>query len=195
VQGLIVSAALAAALIAPAPHEANPEAPRGCAHTQTAKSFRPFAAEVWRPARWKREKPKDSTVAAYRHALHCAAGPGNRAAMKRQWRRSRAAFYRHRAYKLRWGDCTASGPPRDCIHGAAETYGADETWMLRVSWCESRWNRFAVNPSGSTGFFQFMSSTWATTPYAAKSIWSEKWQSLAGAWMNVNGRSREWVCQ
>jgi hypothetical protein len=115
--------------------------------------------------------------------------------MKRTWRADKRDYFRHRAYKLRWGDCTDTGPVPDCIHGAALTYGADESWMLRVSYCESTWNRFAVNgSSGSTGLFQFIPSTWATTPYGGRDIYSAKWQSLAAAWMYVQGRSGEWVC-
>jgi hypothetical protein len=67
--------------------------------------------------------------------------------------------------------------------------------MLSVSMCESTWNRFAVNgSSGSTGLFQFIPSTWATTPYGGRDIYSAKWQSLAAAWMWRQGRSGEWVC-
>lgn len=175
----------------PAAHPHDPTA--GCGRQITVKQAQPFIEAVWSPDRWHRGAPKAATVTAYQHMLLCAS-PGNRKAIKRSWREHRRRFYRHRSYKLRWGDCSTSGPVPDCIRGAALTYGADEAWMRRVSWCESRWDRFAVNPSGSTGLFQFKRSTWATTPYAAKSIWSVKWQSLAAAWMNVQGRSGEWVC-
>lgn len=124
-----------------------------------------------------------------------ARGCGRRGHLKVIWRHDKRQFYEYRRYKLRWGECSDSGPVPDCIHGATLTYGADEAWMLRVSYCESTWNRFAVNPSGSTGLFQFMPSTWATTPYGNRDIYSAKWQSLAAAWMQaVAGRSGEWVC-
>lgn len=160
----------------------------------TAKAFRVFSQAVWRLGAWERGKPPAKVIQAQRRLLACA-NAAHRKAMKRTWRKDKAAFYAHRSYKLRWGDCSHSGPVPDCIHGAALTYGADESWMLNVSMCESRWDRFAANPSGATGLFQFLPSTWATTPYGGRSIYSVKWQSLAGAWMQINGRSGEWVCQ
>jgi hypothetical protein len=164
----------------------------------TASQAKSFIDRTWDPDRWQRKggEPKPATIVAYRHRLKCAAGLGHRRAIRDHWRRDKRAFYRHRSYKLRWGDCSDAGPVSDCIHGAALTYGADEGWMLRVSYCESTWNRFAVNgSSGSSGLFQFIFSTWRTTPYGERSIWSVRWQSLAAAWMWKQGRSGEWVCE
>lgn len=89
--------------------------------------------------------------------------------------------------------------PRWCVERAIITYrlsGWQSAWMRRVYLCESGGNPYARNPSGSSGLYQFLPSTWATTPYAARSIWSAKWQSLAAAWMvGRAGRSSEWVCR
>jgi hypothetical protein len=160
-----------------------------------ASSFRDFSAKVWAPERWRRGSPSTATLAAKRRHLKRARGCGTRGHLRAIWRKDKRAFYRHRAYKLRWGDCGDAGPVPDCIHGAALELGADESWLLGVSHCESHWDRFARNPSGATGLFQFMPSTWASTPYGANSIYSVRWQALAAAWMYTQGRSGEWVCQ
>lgn len=91
----MVVALLVFASAALAAHQNQPLDPCG-GQSVTAKQFRPFSASVWDLQRWTREKPKPSTIAAYRTQLVCAAGPGHRAAIKRTWRRDRATFYRHR---------------------------------------------------------------------------------------------------
>jgi soluble lytic murein transglycosylase-like protein len=83
-----------------------------------------------------------------------------------------------------------------CIHRAAVRWRVSEGLLRRRAWCESRMNPRAYNASsGSSGLFQFIPSTWRTTPYARQSIWSPKWSSLAAAWMVRVGRDGEWVCQ
>lgn len=160
----------------------------------TFRKSKKFIGKVWSLDKWKRGKPGRAALSAYKHRLICAAGPGHRKAMKALWRREKKSYNEHRKYKLKWGSCTDAGPVGDCIHGAAVTYSADESWMINVSQCESSWDRYAQNPSGSSGLFQFLPSTWETTPYGNKDIWSVKYQSLAAAWMYVVGRSGEWVC-
>jgi soluble lytic murein transglycosylase-like protein len=53
----------------------------------------------------------------------------------------------------------------------------------------------ARNPSGASGLMQFMPSTWQTTPYRRRSIWSAKYNALAGGWMHSAGRGNEWSCR
>lgn len=164
-----------------------------CAKLVTASQFRKFADAVWSQQRWRRgDPPRRITIMKHR-MLECVARPAH---ARQYWDTRERGYFHYRAYKLTWGNCSDAGPVPDCIHGAAVTYHADEGWMLRVSYCESTWNRFAVNPSGSTGLFQFMyPSTWKTTPFGDKSIWSAKWQSLAAAWMESRGQQGAWVCQ
>lgn len=90
----------------------------------------------------------------------------------------------------------APPPPRidRHLHAAAARYHADYPWLVRVSWCESRWNPRAIG-HGSVGLFQFLPSTWQTTPYRRYSIFSPWAQAMAAAWMYVHGRAREWVCR
>ena len=88
--------------------------------------------------------------------------------------------------------------PRKCVRHAILVYrlkGANAAWMYRIAGCESTWNPYAKNASGSSGLFQFLPSTFAGTPYARHSIWSAKYNSLAAAWMVTQGRQSEWVCK
>ncbi len=87
--------------------------------------------------------------------------------------------------------------------------GAARAWMLRVSSCESGFNPYAwlghpknASPSAfaeahdvSLGLYEFKPSTFGSTPYAARWIWSARWQSFAAAWMLKQGRAHEWACR
>lgn len=83
----------------------------------------------------------------------------------------------------------------EIIYAAADRYGQSREDMLRVARCESNLNPKAVNPTGSYGLFQFIRSTWATTPYANYDI-LDAWASAnAAGWMWSVGRRGEWVCK
>jgi soluble lytic murein transglycosylase-like protein len=84
-----------------------------------------------------------------------------------------------------------------CIDRAANLYRVDKYMLRRKAQCESHLQTDAYNPSGAMGLFQFMGSTWASTPYGkrGKSVWHPKWASLGAAWMHRVGRGGEWVCQ
>lgn len=62
--------------------------------------------------------------------------------------------------------------------------------------CESSYNPNAYNPSGASGLFQFMPSTFAGTPQgkAGDSIWDPVASAEAAAWMYSQGRQAEWEC-
>ncbi len=52
----------------------------------------------------------------------------------------------------------------------------------------------AKNPSSTaSGLYQFLTSTFASTPYGRFSIWSPYAQSLAAGWMHQAGRGGEWA--
>ena len=81
------------------------------------------------------------------------------------------------------------------IYGAAATYGVDGNAMLAVAQCESGLDPNAYNASsGASGLFQFLPSTWATTPFAGASIFDPSASANAAAWMWSVGRRGEWVC-
>ena len=81
------------------------------------------------------------------------------------------------------------------IYAAADRYGQPRADMLRVARCESNLVPTAVNPAGSYGLFQFIPSTWASTPYAAYDIFDPWASANAAGWMWSVGRRAEWVCQ
>ena len=81
------------------------------------------------------------------------------------------------------------------IYDAAARYGQSGEDMLRVARCESGLYQYAEGRLGEQGIFQFMTSTWATTPYANFDIFDPWASANAAGWMWANGRRAEWVCQ
>lgn len=77
---------------------------------------------------------------------------------------------------------------------------------VSYGWCSTLWRRarcetggtfdpHAYNASsGATGLFQFLPSTWRSTPYRHLSIVSPYANALAAGWMHAHGRSGEWAC-
>ena len=82
------------------------------------------------------------------------------------------------------------------IYAAADRYGQPREDMLRVATCESNLDPTEVHPvSQASGLFQFLPSTWATTPYADQDIFDPVANANAAGWMWSVGRRNEWVCQ
>jgi uncharacterized protein YraI len=82
------------------------------------------------------------------------------------------------------------------IYAAADRYGQSRTDMLRVARCESGLDPYNVTPPYSaSGLFQFLPSTWASTPYANEDIFDPVANAMATGWMWSVGRRNEWVCQ
>ena len=81
------------------------------------------------------------------------------------------------------------------IYDAADRYHQSRSDMLRVAECESNLNPYAVNPSGSYGLFQFIRSTWKSTPYGNEDVFDPRANANAASWMWSQGRKSEWVCQ
>jgi hypothetical protein len=112
-------------------------------------------------------------------------GPEGWAHRARVWHK---AFLRQRRTLL------SSPSVREAITLAGATYGNSAT-LWRKARCESHFNPFAHNASGASGLFQFIPSTFASTPYKGLSIWSPYANALAAGWMHEHGRGGEWVCQ
>jgi len=89
----------------------------------------------------------------------------------------------------------------EAIRLASIAYGESYSMLLRRAICESRLNPNArnrtpiYNGEHATGLFQFIPSTFASTPFAAESIWSPYANALAAGWMHANGRGGEWACR
>ena len=68
-------------------------------------------------------------------------------------------------------------------------------WGLRVAKCESGYNPNAVNPySGTEGLFQFMPSTWRSTPYGRHNVFDPWYNSLGAAWLYQRDGPGQWQC-
>jgi hypothetical protein len=81
------------------------------------------------------------------------------------------------------------------IAEAARAYGQSEEAMVRVARCESVLNPCAVNDNGPYyGLYQFLKSTWRSTPFGDRDIFDPEAQALATGWMWQQGRKNEWVC-
>jgi uncharacterized protein YraI len=81
------------------------------------------------------------------------------------------------------------------IYAAAAMYGQNGDAMLAVASCESVLDPNATNSSsGAAGLFQFLPSTWVTTPYGGYNIYDPVANAQAAAWMWSVGRRGEWVC-
>lgn len=85
------------------------------------------------------------------------------------------------------------------IRDAAAAQGADADQLLRVAYCESRYNPGAYNPSGASGLFQFLPSTWAANSvragFGGASVWDPVASANVAAYMFRLGQSGQWVCK
>lgn len=83
-----------------------------------------------------------------------------------------------------------------CIREAAAKYNQPFADALRVAKCESSLNPGPSSAyAGHLGLYQFLQSTFDSTIYRGKDIWSAKWNALAAMWMWSVGRRGEWQCQ
>jgi hypothetical protein len=93
----------------------------------------------------------------------------------------------HRA--LRYDPETSTAIGIACI-----VYGYCST-LWRKAACESHLWRYAHNPSGASGLYQFLPSTWRSTPFGRYSVYDPYANALAAGWMHAQGRGGEWVCR
>lgn len=140
--------------------------------------------------KWERGKPPERVRQAHRAHVRCAAGPANRKALKRYWRKAKRAFFEHRQRKL------AERAERRRLD-ALTPYGeyAIPTYIVM---CESGGNFGALNPSGAGGAYQIIPSTWAAyggLAYAPSAVSaSEEAQHIVAGriWSDVGASA--WVC-
>jgi len=84
---------------------------------------------------------------------------------------------------------------REALQLACTVYGSCGTLWRRAS-CESGFNPRAQNRySDAAGLFQFLGSTWRSTPFGTLDVFSPYANALAAGWMQANGRGGEWVCR
>lgn len=86
------------------------------------------------------------------------------------------------------------------IRDAAAAWGADPVQLLRVAWCESRYDPNAYNPSaGDSGLFQFIPATWARNSpiagYPGASPFDPVANANTAAMLFAMGKSNLWTCK
>ena len=86
------------------------------------------------------------------------------------------------------------------IRAAAAKYGVDVEQLLRVAYCESRYDPLAYNGIlGASGLFQIIPGTWRANSvpagYGGASVWDPVANANVAAWMFSNGESRQWSCK
>ena len=94
---------------------------------------------------------------------------------------------------------TGSSEIEAIIRDAASAHGVNPEQLLRVAFCESRYNPGAYNASGASGLFQFMPGTWAANSvragYAGASAFDPVASANVAAWMFARGQAYQWVCR
>jgi soluble lytic murein transglycosylase-like protein len=97
------------------------------------------------------------------------------------------------------GACRYHDSEQQILHyiaKAAKKYNQSKKAMVRVARCESSFDPCAVNRSGPYyGLYQFLKSTWKSTPYGNHNIFDPKAQAMAAGWMWQQGRKNEWACK
>jgi hypothetical protein len=109
-----------------------------------------------------------------------------------------ALGYKHYHVQQSSKRCSNEKPKWCVLHViySKNIHGEEAEWLLRIPGCESSWKPEEVDASGSTGLYQFMPETWASTPYSNHSILSARWQSWAASWLYEKDEGgREWVCK
>ncbi len=94
----------------------------------------------------------------------------------------------------------AGGDIESIIRAAAAQWGADPSQLLRVAYCESRYNPSAYNPSsGASGLFQFLASTWAANSvragYGGASVFDPVANANTAAYMFAHSQAGQWSCK
>lgn len=80
---------------------------------------------------------------------------------------------------------------------ASQDYGVDYRLMMRLSWCESRHQRWAFNRwSGASGPFQWLPSSFAEVApqagYAGASVWDAEANVRTAAYAISRGQIWRW---
>jgi soluble lytic murein transglycosylase-like protein len=82
------------------------------------------------------------------------------------------------------------------IVDSAQRWKVDEHHLLRIAWCESRFDPNAVGPSGVAGVFQFSARTWTWASeeagYAGASPFDAVANVEAAAWLYATQGPRHW---
>jgi hypothetical protein len=80
------------------------------------------------------------------------------------------------------------------IRRAARHFHQSRDQAMAIAYRESKFNYKVTNSSsGAAGLYQFMSGTWAHTPYHAHSAYQPRWAALGAMWMWAHGGYSHWA--
>jgi membrane-bound lytic murein transglycosylase B len=92
-----------------------------------------------------------------------------------------------------WRKDHRAGVSKCFIKRAAAHFNQSKHQAFAIAYRESRFNyRVTNSSSGAAGLYQFMPTTWHSTPYRKKSPYSPKYASLAAMWMWAKGGYHHW---
>ena len=85
------------------------------------------------------------------------------------------------------------------IVAAARKWGVDERVLLRIAWCESKFDPLARGPAGLSGVFQFAPITWGWVAeragHAGASPFDVRANVEAAAWLYKSEGPKHWGCK
>ncbi|MDP9245272.1 MAG: G5 domain-containing protein [Chloroflexota bacterium] len=86
------------------------------------------------------------------------------------------------------------------IRAAAAKYGVEAETLLRVAYCESRYDPLAYNGIlGASGLFQIIPGTWRANSvpagYGGASVWDPVANANVAAWMFSKNQAGQWACK
>lgn len=131
------------------------EFPWGCGQIVTLPEFVPFSHSIWARSKWERGMPTPKVITAQREMLRCSAGPGQQAAMQRQWRADQKIYFEHRRGEL-WRIRVTP------FYGCTKL-GICKWWAIPVRYvsCESGGDYFPDYGLTYGGAYGIIPSTWA----------------------------------
>ncbi len=92
-----------------------------------------------------------------------------------------------------WAHHGRAKTARCFIRRAARHFHQPVSQAFYIAHRESRYNwRVTNSSSGAAGLYQFMPSTWESTPYHKHSPYHPRWASLAAMWMWKHGGQSHW---
>jgi hypothetical protein len=139
--------------------------------------------------------PAHHRVVGYGQIRFDGAGPEKWAARYRRTRDELRAA--RRELRARRRVLLSSSSVAEAINLAATVYGNGST-LWRKARCETggTFDPKARNRSSdAAGLFQFLGSTWRSTPFAGFDVDSPYANALAAGWMHAHGRGGEWDCR
>ena len=104
--------------------------------------------------------------------------------------------------QAKWYPSWVGGPVHRAVYDSALTFGIPYRILLRIAFCESTLNPWAVN-GPHYGLFQFLPATfvqgmramWRETGIVASTYWNPLDASYVAGYLFATGHARRWACE